>query len=70
MYFEPPLADPARLAEREAAAAARRAALILKRARRASTGLERWKKRLRYARHKVAAHQRTVNYYRKQGVTP
>jgi hypothetical protein len=68
IVFMPTPDETARQAELEAARAERKAALILKRARRAADGLARWEKRLRRARREVAAYKRTVTYYRRQGV--
>ena len=70
IVFDLPPSEAERRAEREAARAEARATLIRKRAQRATEGLARWEKRLRLAKRKLACYQRTVNYYRKQGVLP
>ena len=70
IVFNLPPGEAVRRAEEKAARARARAELIRKRAQRAVEGLARWEKRLRLAKRKIMSYQRTVNYYRKQGVFP
>jgi hypothetical protein len=70
IVFDLPPGEAERRAEVQASRAQARAELIRKRAQRALEGLARWEKRLCYAMRKLVAYQRTVNYYRKQGVLP
>ncbi len=70
IVFDRPPSEVERRAQVKAARAQARANLIRKRAQHALEGLARWDKRLRLAKRKLTSYQRTVNYYRKQGVLP